>query len=146
MKLDEIQTMWSADCKINNLDLRDAAVGVPQLHAKYLNLLTNVKLKIRKANSDLIRLRKNKSRYFKGELSLEELTELGWTQYLYAKPLKGDLETMIEAEDDVLKQVEKLEYLLTIHYQLESILKSLNSRTWDIKNAITWAQFTNGGF
>jgi hypothetical protein len=29
-------------------------------------------------------------------------------------------------------------------YQLEQIIRSLNGRGWEIKNAIEWTKFTNG--
>jgi hypothetical protein len=45
---------------------------------------------------------------------------------------------------DLIIQQDKIEYLKTVMYQLEQIIRSLNSRTWDIKNSIEWTKFTNG--
>ena len=40
----------------------------------------------------------------------------------------------------------KAEYFKTVIYTLEQILRSINSRTWDIKSAIEWNKFTNGAY
>jgi hypothetical protein len=145
MKLKEIQDMWELDCKIDQTNLGRSAARVPELHAKYLNLLSSVRLQLRKAEVDFLHLRKNKTRYYRGELSKEELQQLGWEQYLNNRPLKNEMDEIINADEDMILKVDKLEYLRVIAFQLESILKSINSRTWDIKSAIEWEKFTNGG-
>ncbi len=145
MKLNEIQTMWAEDCKIDQTNLGRAAARVPELHAKYLNMLTSVKLQYRKAEADYLRLRKLKMRYYKGELSKQELDELGWDQFLQNRPLKNEMDEVLNTDSDIIQINDKLEYIRTVLYQLEQILKSINSRTWDVKSAIEWYKFTNGG-
>ena len=54
------------------------------------------------------------------------------------------MDEYITTDEDLITQQDKLEYLKTVQMQLESILKSINSRTWDIKNSIEWTKFTNG--
>lgn len=145
MKLQEIQAMWEQDCKVDQTNLGRAAARVPELHAKYLNMLTSVRLQYRKAEVDYLRLRKLKNRYYRGELTKEELMELGWDQYLSNKPLKNEMEDVLNMDDDIIHLIDKMEYIKTVLYQLEQILKSINSRTWDVKSAIEWYKFTNGG-
>jgi len=145
MKLNEIQTMWADDAKVDQTNLGRAAARVPELHAKYLNMLTSVRLQYRKAEADYLRLRKLKFRYYRGEMSKEELIELGWDQYLNNRPLKNEMEEVMTTDDDIIQSMDKLEYIKTVLYQLEQILKSINSRTWDVKSAIEWYKFTNGG-
>ena len=137
--------MWEQDCRIDETNLGRAAARVPELHAKYINILSTVKLQLRKAESDYLRLRKLKQAYYKGELSQEELSELGWEQYLHNRPLKNEMDEVINSDEDVIKIVDKVEYIKTILYQLEQIIRSINSRTWDIKSSIEWHKFTNGG-
>jgi hypothetical protein len=146
MTLADIQDEWTADSKIDQTNLGLSAGKIPELHAKYLKLLTSYKLQLRKAVSDLIRMRKVKGRYYRGELSKQELDEKGWDQYLHAKPLKSEMDDFIVSDDDIIKLEDKAEYLRTTIIALEQIMKSINSRTWDVKNAIEWAKFTNGGY
>jgi len=145
MKLNEIQSLWVDDCKIDQTNLGRSAARVPELHAKYLNMLTSTRLQYRKAEADYLRLRKLKQRYYRGELSKEELVELGWDQFLSNRPLKNEMEDTMNTDDDMIRAMDKLEYIKTVLYQLEQIIKSINSRTWDIKSSIEWDKFTNGG-
>lgn len=146
MKLSDIQDMWEKDSRVDQMNLGRAAAEVPELHAKYLKMLTNVRLQLRKAEADYLRFRNLKVKYYRGELSKEELAELGWSQYLLNKPLKNEIDSVLASDDDIITKTDKLEYYRTLLYQLEQIIKSINSRTWDIKNSIEWQKFTNGGF
>jgi hypothetical protein len=38
----------------------------------------------------------------------------------------------------------KVEYIRTVVDFLDRVMRSLHSRTWDIKNGIEWTKFTNG--
>lgn len=146
MKLSEIQTEWKTDSKINNLDLGSEAVKVATLHAKYLSLLSNVKLQQRKAESDYNNMRRIKYKYYRGELSKDELEKLNLPQYMGNKPLKNEMEEFLSCDVDLNMLQDKVAYYKTVVFTLEQILRSLNSRTWDIKSAIEWQKFTNGAF
>lgn len=102
-------------------------------------------MQLRKAETDYLRLRKLKQAYFRGELSQQELEQLGWEQYLNNRPLKNEMDDIINSDDDIIRILDKVEYIKTILYQLEQIIRSINSRTWDIKSSIEWFKFTNGG-
>lgn len=98
MKLQEIQSMWTDDCKIDQTNLGRSAARVPELHAKYLNMMSSVRLQYRKAETEYLRIRKLKGKYYRGELTKEELIELQWDQYLNSRPLKNEM-------DDVMNTV-----------------------------------------
>jgi hypothetical protein len=66
MKLSEIQEEWKVDSKINELELGREAVKVATLHSKYLTLLSNIKLQLRKAESDYNNMRRVKDKYYRG--------------------------------------------------------------------------------
>jgi hypothetical protein len=142
--LNELQDQWKADCKIDELNLGSESTKTPELHSKYLNHLTTFKLQLRKYESQMYSLRRIKWRYFRGELSREELDNLGWEQYLGPQPLKNEMQEYLDSDSDIIKIVDKIEYIKACLYQCEFVMKSLNSRTWDIKNAIEFMKFTNG--
>jgi hypothetical protein len=144
MKLQELQDMWTEDCKIDMSNLGRAAATVPELHAKYLGILSTVRLQYRKAEAEYLKIRKLKIQYYRGELSKDELQVLGWDQYLHNKPLKNEMEDVLQSDEDIIRYMDKIEYLKTILLHLEQIIKSINSRTWDIKSSIEWYKFTNG--
>ena len=146
MKLSELQESWSEDCKINEMDLGKESARTPNLHAKYLNYLTSTRINLRKAESDYFNIRRLRYRYYRGELTQQELEDNGWVQYQGNKPLKNEMDEFLECDHDLLKLQDKIEYFKTVLFQLEQIIRSLNSRTWDIKNMIEWNKFTNGMF
>jgi len=144
MKLTELQDEWSNDCKINEMNLGQESIRTPNLHSKYLNFLTSTKLNLRKAESDYLNCRRKKYRYYRGEMSKEELETEGWDQWQGNKPLKNEMDEFLTVDGYLVQYQDKVEYFKTVLYQLEQIIRSLNSRGWDIRNAIEWQKFTNG--
>ena len=76
MKIAELQEEWARDSSIDETNLGSESAKIPKLHAKYLNLLVNAKLNARRAESEYLRMRRNKYRYFRGEMTQIELDEL----------------------------------------------------------------------
>ena len=144
MKLSDLQESWAEDCKIDELNLGRESARTPYLHAKYLNYLTSSKLNLRKAESDYFNTRRLKYRYYRGELTSAELAEYEWDQWQGNKPLKNEMDEFLSCDKDLITLEDKVEYFKTVLYQLEQIIRSLNSRTWDIKNCIEWNKFTSG--
>ena len=142
--LNEIQEMWETDCKLDELNLGQESTKIPELHAKYLNMLTTFKLQLRKNKSNLLSLRRLKWKYFRGELSQQELNTLGWEEYLGNAPLNNQMNEYLDSDSDVIKLQDKVEYIEACLTQLDYIMRSINSRSFDIKNAIEWSKFTSG--
>ena len=144
MKLSELQEAWSEDSRIDETNLGREAVRTPQLHAKYLNWLGSVRLNLRKAESDYLNLRRRKYLYYRGEMTRDELESEGWTQFQGNKPLKNEMDEILNTDSELIGLQDKVEYFKTVLNQLEQIVRSINSRTWDVKNSIEWHKFTNG--
>jgi len=144
MKLSELQDEWSKDCIIDETRLGHESVCTPILHSKYLNFLSSTRLNLRKAESDYLNCRRKKYRYYRGEMTKDELDEENWVQWGGNKPLKNEMDEFLNADKDLIQYDDKIEYFKTVLYQLEQIIKSINGRTWDIKNAIDFLKFTNG--
>ena len=143
MKFDEIQKLWSGDCHIDETELSQESVKIPQLHNKYLILFHDEKLRLRTMKFDHSKLLKVKREYFSGRMDETELEAYDWEPFQY-KLLKADVQEYIDADDDIIEgkkkislQEEKVEYL-------ESVVKSLSTRGYLIKNAIDWKRFTEG--
>jgi hypothetical protein len=144
MKIEEIQEMWDIDCEIDNNHLGEQATESPKLHAKYIKELINYKLKLVKLNADYNIIRKSKFRYFRGEMSRDELKEKGWEQWQGIKPLKNEMEEFLGGDEDLASIKTRIEYLETGIYLLESILGQIKSRDWEIKSHIEWKRFLAG--
>ena len=144
--LQELQDMWQEDCKVDELNHGQESTRIPELHSKYLNHLSTLRLQCRRAQSELFKMRRLKWKYYRGELDQKELNEKGWDQYLGNAPLNNQMNEFLDTDEDVIKLTDKLEYLNTCMTLCESVMKSISSRSFDIKNAIEWTKFTNGSY
>jgi len=144
MTLDELQQLWEKDCEIDDNFLGENSTATPKLHAKYVKLLVNTKLKHTKLQADYALLRKNKFRYYRGELSRDELTNLGWEQWQGVKPLKNEMDEFLQGDSELVTLKIKIDYLETMIYFLESVLQQIKARDWQIKTAVEWKKFLAG--
>lgn len=144
MNLEQLKQEWESDCNIDDNYLAEASTRTANLHSKYLNMLVDFKLKQSKMKSDVSILRQNKSRWFRGEMSKEDLDSLGWDQWQYNKMLKSEISDALEGDKDVIDKTLKLEYINTIVYFLESVMGQLKSRDFQIKNSIQMRIFLAG--
>jgi len=144
MNIEQLQELWEQDCQIDDNYLGEAATTTPKLHAKYVKMLVQVKLKHTKLQSDYNLARKNKFRYYRGEMSRDELKELEWNQWQGVKPLKNEMDEFLTGDEDLNSLEVKIKYLETMIYLLESILQQIKARDWQIRNGITWKQFLAG--
>lgn len=144
MNIEQLQAEWDIDCQIDDNYLGETTTATPKLHSKYIKFLVQVKLKYTKLQSDYNMLRKNKFRLYRGELSRNELTDLGWEQWQGVKPIKSELDQMLEGDQDINNLQVKLEYLSTMIYFLESVLGQIKARDWQVKSAIQWKMFLAG--
>lgn len=143
MTLDELQKAWAVDCVIDEQNPDKASAKSPHLHSKYLNELIAMKMKLNKIQLDMLELKNIKTRYFRGEMTREELKERGWDQWQY-KSLKSEIESLIDADSDMQKLFAREAYVKTTIYFLESVLGEIRSRSFHCKNIITWMQFRSG--
>tara|TARA_B100000131_G_C17952645_1_gene547086 strand:- start:291 stop:725 length:435 start_codon:yes stop_codon:yes gene_type:complete len=143
MKFDEIRNMANADMKIDGTELDIESLKIPQLHNKYLNLYHDERLRLKQMRSKFKELVRDKWEYYTGKMSEEELSRRGWEPF-QLKVLKGDLDRYIDADSQVMVESDKIAYQEEKVEYLQSVLKSITSRGWDIKNAIEWRKFING--
>lgn len=143
MLIDDILKNWEIDCVIDNDNLGNASSITPNLHAKYLRLLIDYKLKKVKFTNELSDLKLLKSKYFKGHLSTDELKDLGWEPY-HLRVLKTEIDEHINADQDIQKIQTRLDYCNTAIYTLEQILQELKSRSFHTRVAMDWIKFRAG--
>lgn len=144
MNLEELMEQWKQDSKIDDNHLGEASTETPALHSKYINIMVSYKLKLAKTRADYNLLRKNKFRYYRGELSKQELEDLGWIQWQGVKPLKNEMDEFLQGDTELVQSEQKVEYLQTIVFFLEEVLRQIRSRDYQIKNGIEWKKFLVG--
>ncbi len=143
MKLEEIQDFWNADREIDITELATESVRIPQIHDKYLKIYIDERIRLKGLQFELTKLVRLKTDYYAGKLTQEELEKLGWEQFL-ERLLKNEISTYIEADDDIIKLKKNIVLLEEkIHY-LDSIIKMISNRGFQIKSAIDWIKYKNG--
>jgi len=143
MRLDDIRKMVAKDVVIDDTMLDMESIKIPQLHNKYLNLFHDERLFLKKLESEKRELLRDKWEFYSGKMTEEELNRRGWEPF-QLKVLKQDLDRYIYADKDVSVMTDRITLQQEKVDYLASIIKSINGRGWEIKNAIEWRKFTNG--
>ena len=143
MNLDELKVMIKKDLDIDQTALDAESSRTPQLHNKYLVMFMDEKIKLKRMNSELSVLRKNKWLYYTGRMSQEELTQFGWEPF-ELNILKTEADDMIESDADYIKASEKVNFQEEKVNYLESVIKIVQNRQWQIRAMIDWLKFTQG--
>jgi hypothetical protein len=140
MNLEEIQTLWEEDSKIDPDNLHSESIKIPSLHAKYYKIYNNILLLKKLEENKFKLLKKEKWMYYSGKAEPEVYIEKPFDH----KVLKPDMDKYMDADGDIIKSISKIEYYQTMLNYLDSILKTILNRTYQIKNAIEFMRFTAG--
>ena len=140
MNLDEIQTLWEEDSKIDEDNLHTESTRIPSLHAKYYKILNNVLLLKKLEENKFKQLKKEKWQYYTGKADPEVYIDKPFDH----KVLRQDVDKYMDAVEDLIKITSKIDYYQIMLNYLDSILKTINNRTYQIKNSIEWQQFIRG--
>lgn len=143
MNLDELKVMIKKDLDIDQTALDAESSRTPQIHNKYLVMFMDEKLKLKRMNNELSVLRRNKWLYYTGRMSQEELTQFGWEPF-ELNILKTEADDMIESDADYIKASEKVNFQEEKVNYLESVIKIVQNRQWQIRAMIDWLKFTQG--
>lgn len=143
MRLDEIQSLWEQDAQIDRTELGDESLRIVKLHSKYYKMFSYERITLRKMEADFKELYRDKYEWFNGTASQETLAHHDWKPNPL-KILRTDISMYIEADEQIRGATLKIEMQREKVEFLESIIKTLVSMGYNIKNAIEWARFQNG--
>ena len=143
MNINELYEMVKTDLEIDKTELDTESLKTPQLHNKYLILHSQEKLKLEQLFSQRKITRRDKWLYYTGKMSEEELESRGWEPFDLSI-LKTDVDRFIDADDEIIKIGAKITIQQEITQYLESIVKLISNRQWNIRAALDWIKFTQG--
>lgn len=147
MDLDYIMKMWQQDCVIDRNNLDEVSRATPALHAKYLQMLAESKLQLKRQEMKQKTLLKKKFLYYNGKLDEQQLKELGWDYDPFdgLKILKGEMDYYYDSDPEIQESELKIQYWKTVIDTLTDIVDSLKWRHQTIGNMIKWRVFESGG-
>lgn len=143
MKIDDIYDEWEKDSHIDRSELGDESLKIPKLHHKYFKIFTHERLILRKYEAELKQLRLDKHEFYTLGPT-EETHEKGWKLPPQGKILKSEVSNYIDADKDVVNLTLKIGIQQEKIELLQSIIKSLTNRGFNIKAAIDWEKFKVG--
>ena len=142
--LEEVFKNWDIDSVVDQTEPGKELLKIPTLHNKYLKVLIKHKLSLKRLNFEYSKLRKLKEEYYNGSLSQEELEEHNWQPFLLNIRTKSGLEKYIESDSDLIKIQSRRILHEEIIFACESILQELKSRTFQLRDFISWEKFVSG--
>ena len=141
-KLDELLVMWSKDSEIDRTEPSKELINIPKLHSKYLNILSRHRMLAKEIEFKISKMKRLKWEYYTGKLDQATLKANGWEQFPYV--LKSEVTTYLDSDEDI----NRLIAIKKIHEEIievcNSIMKELNSRTFQLRDFIVWERFIQG--
>ena len=137
MTIEDIMEMWGEDSHIDDKDLDNESLKIPNLHQKYLNIYSKEKRKL----SDL----KTHWKVLFQQRWEVVISKNGKAPDPNIRISKSELEKHYVAADESLQKAEKIlnEQEGKVDY-LKSVLSMIENRSFHINNAISWRKFVAG--
>ena len=140
MDLEQLQELADKKIKINDTELDLESLKTPQLHNEFLKHLTKFKLMLSRAETEYNILKKDKWEYYTGKADASVYAEKPFD----LKILRTDIDKYLDADIDLQKAKQKVDYLNTTVDFLDRTIRQISNRGFTIKNAIDWRKFTSG--
>jgi len=139
--LETIQKMWETDSKMDIDNLHTDSLNIPILHGKYHELYNNILLLRKKAEQQRKNIRHERYEYFSGKADPEVYIENPFPKKIRDK---DTMQKYMDADTKLSGVSLKIEYYSVMLDYLESILKQITQRNYQIKNAIDFIKFSSG--
>ena len=137
MTIEDIMEMWGEDSHIDDKDLDNESLKIPNLHQKYLDIYSKEKRKF----SDL----KTHWKVLFQQRWEVVISKNGREPTHNIRISKSELEKLYVAADESLQKAEKIlnEQEGKVDY-LKSVLSMIENRIFHINNSINWRKFVAG--
>ena len=140
-KLTELQGEAKTDLKIVNLEHLDQESYKNQIiKPKWLEYKSRFELLKTQTNISHTKLYREKWEYYGGKAD----AKIYVSKPFDIRVLKTDLGMYINSDDEIIALQAKIGYYEIILKYIEGIIKSIDYRGWDIRNAQDWKKFEAG--
>ena len=141
MNLETLQDKWKEDSVIDPDKYGEESVRIPQLHMRYMEFYNTFSLMKKDRESEMKALVRDKWIYYKGKAPSTVYKEVPFDLKLTTT---DEIKMFIGADDEIRKLQYKIDYIEQTIFFLDGVLRQLNSRNYQIKNAIEWERFQSG--
>lgn len=140
--IDDLLEMWRQDCDIDKTEPDRELLNIPKYHSKYLDILSRHRMLSKEAEFKYNKMKRLKWEYYTGKLDDDQLEKYGWEPFPFV--LKSEITTYLESDDDLNKFIAQKAVHDEIVELCHNILKELNSRTYQLRDFISWQKFIQG--
>jgi hypothetical protein len=142
--LDELHDEWEKDGDVDKTEIGDELLKIPRLHAKYLRILSYHNSQSKELSINHTKAKKIRYEYYQGDLNNpDDLAKYGFDP-MVKRILKSDIPMYLESDPTLLSILKKKSVHDEIVSATTSILKELNSRTYQLRSYIEYEKFING--
>ena len=143
VNIEDLMKEWSEDKIIDGTAMEKELLKISFLHGKYLNILSYHRHITRKLEADYKRMKSLREDYYSGHLTQEECDKHGWEymQYTHSNP---KIARLLDGDPELTKILLKKVAHEEIVFYCETVLKSINNRTWDLRAFVDYKRFTEG--
>ena len=141
MNLDQLKEEATNDLPIIDHEHMDQESYKNQIiKPKWLDYKTRFELLKAQANINYTRLYREKWEYYGGKSDAKVYVAKPFD----LKVLKTDLGMYINSDDDIIELQAKISYYEVVVKYIDGVIKSIDNRGWDIRNAQDWKKFEAG--
>lgn len=141
-QVEELLEMWKVDSEIDRLEPGRALLDIPMLHSKYITILSRHRILSKNAEFHYNKMKRLKWEYYTGKLDEETLVKYKWEPFPFI--IKSEIPTYLDSDDDVNRCIAKKKMHDEVVELCNSIIKELNSRTFQLKSFIDYERFIQG--
>ena len=141
MKLEELQSEAKQDLQIIDQERLDQESYKNQnIKPKWLEYRTKYDQLLIMSKANHQRMYREKWEYYGGKADAKVYAAKPFD----LKILKTDLQMYINSDEDILNLQGKIAYYESIIKYIDGVIKSIDNRGWDIRNATEWKKFEAG--
>ncbi len=143
MSLDEIIAQSTKDLAISSTNsLAVEAIRAPAIFSKYMKEYVSAKGKWKALEREKAKVARELFLYYSGKADPAVLKRKGPIDF---KILKSDIDTFIKADPEMVEVQTILDELDLKVEVLGNIVRQVKDRDWNIRNAVEYLKFSNGG-
>lgn len=139
--IEMIKSMWDKDSQIDIDNLHEESLKIPILHAKYYDIYNNLVLLKAKADQQRKNIRHERYEYYSGKADPDVYVKNPFPKKVRDKDA---MQKYLDSDEKLSNISLKIEYYQVMINYIDSILKQIANRTYQIKNSIEFLKFQSG--
>ena len=144
MKLEQVLDLWDKEGRLDRTNLDEESLAIPSLHARWLRILVEEKLRLKALESERSRLKLEKYEFLT-QGPTKETQAKGWVHPARGVILKAEVGSYMDADPQMVEMNLRVAYQAEVVSACELIFKSIQGRNWEISRAIEWRKHQAGG-